>query len=94
MTAHAEGVNKPHDGLCYTARASSWSNTPSGGQPTCLKRGDQALLGAQAATSEEGWGVAMAIFGHSALPDFMNKVGQFNIFNDLADHEVIIGGPS
>ena len=30
----------------------------------------------------------MAIFGHSALPDFMNKVGQFNIFNDLADHEV------
>ena len=52
------------------------------------KRGDQALLGAQAATSEEGWGVAMAIFGHSALPDFMNKVGQFNIFNDLADHEV------
>ena len=30
----------------------------------------------------------MAIFGHSALPDFMDKVGQFNIFNDLADHEV------
>ena len=30
----------------------------------------------------------MAIFGHSALPDFMNKVGQFNIFNDLADQEV------
>ena len=46
------------------------------------------FLGAQAATSEEGCGVAMAIFGHSALPDFMNKVGQFNIFNDLADHEV------
>jgi hypothetical protein len=52
------------------------------------------FLGAQAATSEEGWGFAMAIFGHSALPDFMNKVGQFNIFNDLADHEVKIGGPS